>query len=354
MYLQTRMDRFGITFPVLFAPMVGLSHIAFRELIRSYLPPGIKPLMFTEMLSTRRLPSERLETVNEAKCADNETHLVPQLLGNEEKFIAPSIEKLMSRNPWGFDINMGCPVAHVLKHNWGVRLMGDKDYAAEVVRMAKRHSRVPVSVKLRGSGNEAQREQVDDLRAFTTALADAGADWLTVHARPRSQRHSGQANWSAVSAVRRNLDIPVVANGDVQTAEDILTLLRDFQVDGAMVGRAATVRPWIAWQVCARLGYGASPPGYEYRRPPETEGEEGQEYFVACGRLLDLLQKYFDDESFILKKMTFFVATGSRWFPFGHNFWKTTTKAKSVSHLRELIGDYARAYEHPMYKRIEL
>src|SRR5206468_3231088 len=102
--------------------------------------------------STRRIPNERLATTNELRSAPGERFFVPQLLGNEERFIAPSINRLMQLNPWGFDINMGCPVSHSLKHNWGVRLMGDIPYAASVVRMVKRHSPLPVSVKLRGGG----------------------------------------------------------------------------------------------------------------------------------------------------------------------------------------------------------
>ena len=98
--------------------MVGLTHVAFRQLIRSYVPSGLEVLLFTEMLSSRRLPSERLDDVESLKCAPNETNLIPQLLGNEEKFIEPSIKRLMAKSPWGIDINMGCPTSHTLKHNW--------------------------------------------------------------------------------------------------------------------------------------------------------------------------------------------------------------------------------------------
>ena len=145
-----RLKSVGIDFPFLAAPMVGLTHVAFRRLVRFYTPLNCEVPLFSEMLSTRRIPGEKLQSTNELKTSVDDTNLIFQLLGNEERYIAPSIEKLHAAGPKGFDINMGCPVSHTLRHNWGVRLMGDKGYAAEVVQMCKRHSKVPVSVKLRG------------------------------------------------------------------------------------------------------------------------------------------------------------------------------------------------------------
>ncbi|MCX6124237.1 MAG: tRNA-dihydrouridine synthase family protein, partial [Proteobacteria bacterium] len=199
---KTRMQSLGIDFPFMIAPMVGLSHVAFRELVRSYTPASINALCFTEMLSTRKLPSERLHDTNELRVADNERHFIPQLLGNEERFIAPSVQKLSLLYPWGFDINMGCPQSHILKHNWGVRLMGDPAYAAEVVRMVKRSTSLPVSVKLRG-GADADVD-LNYLLKFTDALEQAGLDWLTIHPRPKAAKHDGPANWSVVGEVAKS------------------------------------------------------------------------------------------------------------------------------------------------------
>src|SRR5258705_1658490 len=100
------------------------------------------------MLSSRRLPTDSIGDRHETAFIANET-LVPQLLANEERFIAASLRKLERMQPSAIDINMGCPVTKALKHNWGVALMGDPAYAEEVVRTTVRHSRWPVSVKLR-------------------------------------------------------------------------------------------------------------------------------------------------------------------------------------------------------------
>lgn len=349
---KQRMKHLGIEFPFMVAPMVGLSHVAFRELVRSYTPTTVKALRFTEMLSTRKLPSEKLEISNELRIAEGEEYFIPQLLGNEERFIAPSVQKLEPANPWGFDINMGCPQSHILKHNWGVRLMGDAGYAADVVRMVKRNTARPVSVKLRGGADKDV--DVDYLFRFTDVLESAGLDWLTIHPRPKAAKHEGLANWGAVSEVAKRRSIPVVANGDIQTADDALHVVRDLGCDGAMIARAATVRPWILWQIAVKLGIGGVPEGSELLVPPMTPEEEGKEYFRALIRYIDLLVKYFGDDEYALQKARFFAATGSRWFLFGHSFWRVTMKAKSLKQMRDDVEAYAEQRSPAMYQRIDL
>ena len=348
---STRMSRLGVHFPFMVAPMVGLTNVAFRELIRFYTPPSVEPLTFTEMLSTRRLPDEKLSSTNELKTAPNEKNFIPQLLGNEEKYIGPSVKKLLEVEPWGFDINMGCPVSHTLRHNWGVRLMGDAQYAARVVEFTKSQSNKPLSVKLRGGTGES--ESLDYLLSFTEALERAGADWITIHPRPRAQQHKGNANWGLVKAVSSERRIPVVANGDIQTAEDALLLLSDYSADGAMIARAATARPWIMWQIAQRLGVTEAPRGGAMRSCPWTPEEEGREYIHACLKLIELMTTFFSDEVYILEKFRFFTATGARWYQFGHAFWKMTTKAKSVSELTDFVNDFGQKSENPSYTRVK-
>ena len=329
--------------------MVGLSNVAFRELIRSYVPTGIQALRFTEMLSSRRIPSERLDEAEALRCAPNESFFVPQLLGNEERFIVPSVKKLLLQRPWGIDINMGCPTSHTLKHNWGVLLMGNKEYAADVVKMTKGQTTLPVSVKLRsGLGSD---DSLDYLSNFTDALESAGADWLTVHCRPSGQGHKGEANWERVGELAKRRSIPVVANGDIQTADDAISVISDYGADGAMIGRGATARPWMLWQIAEKLGFPGAPEGREGEKAPSEN--EGQEYFRACIRYLGLLDQYFLDTPFALRKFHFFVANGVHFFQFGHAFWKVTTKAKSLAQAKEIVANYATKNSHPMTLRVQ-
>src|SRR5262249_31686210 len=153
--------------------------LALRQTVRSYVPARARNLLFTEMLSTRRLPAERIGDRPETVFLSSEDCLVPQLIGNEERFIAASLRKLEAMAPVAIDINMGCPVSQAMHNQWGVALMGDPARAEAVVRTVVRHSRWPVGVKLR-TGLDDDPVYLDD---FVQMLEAAGASWITLHPR---------------------------------------------------------------------------------------------------------------------------------------------------------------------------
>lgn len=346
----SRLHSLGIDFPFMVAPMVGLTHAAFRATVRHFTPPSIEPHLFTEMLSTRRLPTERIERVDELKCYEGEKNFIAQILGNEETFIQRSIQKLMPLNPWGFDINMGCPARQHLKHNWGVRLLGDMDYAAKVVAMTKRHSPVPVSVKMRCGTEVADPVFLDE---FTAALEDAGADWLTIHARLQSQKHKGDANYQMVADLRAKRKVPVVVNGDIQTADDALKIYQAGGADGIMIGRAATARPWILWQIAHALGHTESPTAFPGMAPPSTPEEEGQFFLRSMVHFIDSLEKYFDSEEKNMRRLRFYVINSNRWFLFGHSYYSRCMKARTVADAKKATLEMIDNVVFPMTSRID-
>ena len=320
-----------VDFPVLVAPMVGISHVAFRALVRTYLPSAASTLLFTEMLSSRRLPSERVGGTLQTFRMEAEIDLVPQLLANEERFIRESARKLQLLRPAGIDINMGCPVKKALSHNWGVALMGDIGYASEVVAIARREIAEPLSVKMRSGLSENLPYLID----FLQAMAGAGADWVTLHPRLQSQGRRGHASWETIATARRSVRIPVVGNGDVQTAEDVLRMFSETGCDGVMVARAATARPWIFWQVGEELGY-PPPPGRENELAPRTPEEEGRE----CGRALlffiDRLEQWFEPAEGI-RRLRFFTAWSHKWLQFGHHLWAEMTRVSDYAAARSAV-----------------
>ena len=323
-----------VNFPIIFAPMVGLSHVAFRQLIRTYLPVDAKTLLFTEMLSTRLLPSEEVGETPQTKIAEGEEDLVPQLLGNDESWIAPSIRKLMRLSPAGIDINMGCPVSKVLRHNWGVALMGDIHYAEEVVRNTRKLTPLPLSVKIR----TGLRDDLEYLVEFSQMLEEAGADWITLHPRVQAQHRRGQANWEYIGRVRDALKIPVIGNGDIQEASDIFRMINETGCDGVMVARAATARPWIFWQVAESLGF-AEPNGREGQRAPRTAEEEGMEYQSALRFFCDQLELWFSPSE-QLSRLRLFLAWGHRWVFFGHYLSKQVNRCCNLDSARLVIEKF--------------
>lgn len=229
--------------------------------------------------------------------------------------------------------------------------MGDRKYAAQVVGVTKRHSPVPVSVKMRSSPGKS--DDPNYLKDFTAALEDAGADWMTIHARPKGSKHHGEANWAVVGEIGQARKVPVVGNGDIQTADDALKVVREFGADGAMIARAATARPWILWQISHKLGVEEAPWGRQGERPPETPEEEGREYFRAVLAFCDLLDQYGGgDEALKLKRLRFFVGVGSRWLPFGHSFWKKCMKGDKLADVRSVISAHAESYPTRLSPRV--
>lgn len=342
-----------VNFPVCLAPMVGLTHVAFRQMAREYCPADAVTIWPTEMLNSRRIPKENLKATAETLRADAETELVPQILGNEEEPIALSVARL--QHEWGaegIDINMGCPVKKALSHNYGVALMGDSAYAAEVVRMTVRSTSLPVSVKLRaGHSND-----VPFLIDFVKGLEQAGASWVTLHPRTTEQKRRGKADWSQIRTVRESVRIPVIGNGDVQVADDVLALLRDTGCDMAMVGRALTARPWLLWQVGEKLGF-APPIGRSGERAPSSPVEEGAEYGRSLKRLLLYMEAAYGSRPFSvdlgLRKFRFYVRTSAPWLLFGHDLYARSCKAKSFAELREALEIFFSS-EHTMTERTEL
>jgi tRNA-dihydrouridine synthase len=194
-------------------------------------------------------------------------------------------------------------------------------------------------------------ENLPYLVDFMKAMEDAGADWVTLHPRIQPQGRRGRASWEAIAHARDAVGIPVVGNGDVQTAEDVLAMRADTSCDGVMVARAATARPWIFWQVGEALGW-PPPVGREGESAPRTPEEEGREYGRALLFFLDRLEERFTPEE-ALKRLRFFVAWGHRWLPFGHHLWALMTKAPDLAVARGSIHKFFET-PHSMLARTTL
>jgi len=335
-----------VNFPLCLAPMVGLTHVALRLVVRDYLPEGAFTIWPTEMLNSRRVPDEDLSKTPEGMRSPLEKGLVPQILGNNEQFISRSVKKLVDWGAEGIDINMGCPVQKALKHNYGVALMGDADYAAEVVQMTVRHSQVPVSVKLR-AGTQSDFEY---LVRFVKGLREAGASWVSLHPRTAAQKRRGTADWEQIRRLREIVDFPIVGNGDIQTSEDVFAMLETTGCDLTMAGRALAARPWMLWQVGEKLGFpppalaeasefGTWDESLGRRRAPRTQEEEGAEYGKCLLRLLQHSKEYFG-EDLALRKIRFFIRTTSVWLTFGHTLISVSTKSKNLTELEEGIKKF--------------
>ena len=237
------------------APMAGITDYVLRSLVRKY---SKNCLLTTEMIS-----SEALTQVKDTDIIardDNHSPISYQLSGHKPFMIA-DCAKYLEKYADMIDINMGCPVNKVVKGTDGCALMRNVDLAADIVKTTKSNISIPLSVKFRLGYTFDELNYVE----FGQRMQEAGADFITIHARTRSQMYGGKADWAKISELKRNVDIPVFANGDIvsiETAEECLELSK---ADGIAIGRGALGDPSLLYRVEMYLNKG------EYINPPTLQ-----------------------------------------------------------------------------------
>ena len=170
-----------------------------------------------------------------------EKPLAYQIFGSEADIIAYAADKLNWRENAILDINMGCPVSKVVKNMEGAALMKDPELVYRVVKAAVNNTDKPVTVKMRLGWD---KNSINVLEIAKVA-EEAGVAAICIHARTRDMFYKGQADWEAISRVRKKLSIPLIGSGDVFTAEAALTMLKETGVDYVMIARGALGNPWI-------------------------------------------------------------------------------------------------------------
>ena len=317
-------------FPILLAPMVGLTHAALRKTIDKFYPHDAQILTPTEMLNSRRIPGQSLGETPQTVLNEHERNLHPQILGNDEKYITATVKKLFDWGAKAIDINMGCPVKKALKHNYGVALMGDIDYAGEVVKMTTKDSPIPVSVKLRAGTQDDQNYLLE----FCDQLIKSGASWLCLHPRLAHEKRKGSADWSQIALLKEHSSVPIIGNGDIQCYEDIENMLAQTQCDAVMIGRALTCKPWLITQYAYQNGYKLTQE--QLNLIPNGEYEE---FMIYCDYLIDFIKNCFllFSHEDALKRIRFFVRVNHVWINFGHSFVKGVHKLNQEDELINFV-----------------
>ena len=225
------------------APMAGLGHAAFREVVEGY---GGCGLLFTGMCNARAVPTERPDKSEAFSWREGEpARLVCQLFGAEPELMADAARRVQAEGFFGVDLNMGCSVSAIVKRGCGADLLRDPARAVRMVAAVRRAVDIPVFVKFRTGWSPDPQPAVDLARRFE----DAGADCLVFHPRVAPDRRTQPPRRAQIGLVKAAVSIPVMGNGDVFTPEDCASLLDDTGCDGVSLGRIAVARPWVfaAW-----------------------------------------------------------------------------------------------------------
>lgn len=231
--------------PVGVAPMAGMTDSAFRRLVKRQ---GGCGLVVTEMVSSEGLVRGIDRTLVYAEYTTEERPVSIQIFGGDPDKMSEAARIVEGMGADIVDINMGCPVPKIARHNAGCSLMREPEHAAAVVAAMTKAVRIPVTVKMRAGWNDANR----NAPTLAKMVEDAGAAAVTVHGRTAEQSYSGSADWNLVVQVADALSIPVFGSGDCVTPEQVVEKLQS-GVDGVLVGRGVLRNPWILAQAADLL-----------------------------------------------------------------------------------------------------
>ncbi len=337
--------------PVALAPMAGITDTAFRRLVKRI---GGCGLVVTEMVSSEGLVRGIDRTLEYAEYTEEERPVSIQIFGGDPGVMAEAAQIVERMGADIIDVNMGCPVPKIAKHNAGCSLMREPDHAAAVVRAMVRAVKIPVTVKMRAGWNERE------INAPTLArqVEDAGAAAVAVHGRTAAQSYSGQSDWTLIARVAEAVGIPVFGSGDCVEPSQIVDRLRNTGVGGVLVGRGALRNPWVFAQAAAQAaGRRVAPVSREDRGRfllayidlllAERVGErEGFRHTAPGQRSKAPSEPARGRERWVINKLRALGSWYTKGLEGGSELRVAVNSAQSITELRELVSLFFMSKEH--------
>jgi nifR3 family TIM-barrel protein len=235
--------------PLWLAPMAGVTDRDFRLIVRRIGGVGVVTM---EFISSKAIVSGNKKTRELMYFSPEERPLSIQIYGSDAAAMREAALVVEELGADVCDINMGCPANKVLKGCAGAALMGDLKLAERIIRTVRDAITIPLTVKFRLGLDDGRRNYLDLGRVCEAN----GVQAVAMHARTARQMFTGEADWSHLARLKETLSIPVIGNGDVRTPDDAVRLLAATGCDGVMVGRGATINPWLFRQIAARISGG--------------------------------------------------------------------------------------------------
>jgi tRNA-dihydrouridine synthase B len=313
--------------PLAIAPMAGMTDTAFRRLVKRH---GGCGLVVTEMVSAEGLVRGIDRTLEYAEYTEEERPISIQIFGGDPDKMAAAAQVVEGMGADIVDVNMGCPVPKIAKHNAGCSLMREPAHAASVIGAMAKAVKIPVTVKMRAGWNDEDR----NAPTLARMVQDAGAAAIAVHGRTAAQSYSGLADWDLVTRIASEITIPVFGSGDCIEPQQIVDRLRS-GVGGVLVGRGVLRNPWILSQAADLIA----------GRPARAITLEDRGRFLLD--YIDLLLHERVDETralthdrWIINKMRALASWYTKGLDNGSHFRTAVNTTDSLPSLRETIGTF--------------
>jgi len=316
---------------LVFAPMSGLGHVAFRELLADY---GQYALLFSEMSSAKAIPHENRYVSPIFRWRDEERHLIVwQILGNSPNDMAKAAKRIAKEGFFGVDINFGCSVARICKRGMGAYLLKNPGQAMDIVKAVRDAVDISLWVKFRtgwlDTDNRLKIEPADlSDRAvnFACMLEEAGTDALTFHPRVAPDRRTRPPKWAHIAKIKQAVKIPVFGNGNVFDSGDCYDMFDQTSCDGISLGRIALAKPWFFAELNGMFQ------------------ANNNTYKEAIFRYIQLLEKHYDPHQAIkrfYKYSRYYCAS----FRFGNTLRAKVRKAKTFEEIKSTLNHF---FESPL------
>lgn len=250
----------GLRFPVYLAPMEGVTDRAFRLVCKE---KGADVLI-SEFISSDALSRSVDKSMQKMRFDERERPFGIQIFGHDEQSLVTAARLAEESAPDFIDINWGCPVKKVVNKGAGSAILKDIPKMERLTSAVVKAVHLPVTVKTRLGWDSSDKPIVE----VAERMQDVGVQAIAIHGRTRAQMYGGEADWNLIGETKANprLHIPVIGNGDIDSAEKALRCKEQYGVDAVMIGRAAIGNPWIFEQVKGLLNGNVVPlPSYETR-----------------------------------------------------------------------------------------
>jgi tRNA-dihydrouridine synthase B len=307
--------------------MAGMTDTAFRRLVKRH---GGCGLVVSEMVSSEGLVRGIDRTLEYAEYTEEERPVSIQIFGGDPQKMADAAQVVQGMGADIVDVNMGCPVPKIAKHNAGCSLMREPAHAAAVIGAMVKAVSIPVTVKMRAGWNDGER----NAPTLAKMIEDAGASAIAVHGRTAEQSYSGLADWDLVARIAGERSIPVFGSGDCVEPEQIVARLRS-GIHGVLVGRGVLRNPWILAQA-ADLADGRA----SRRVTLEERGRFLIDYIELLLRERTDESRALTHERWVVNKLRALGSWYTKGLENGSHLRSAINSAESLQHVRDSIATF--------------